>query len=185
MRNLSLSLIFGLIGAAVFGNGLYTGGKALLAQSLMERAWTKTAASGDVHLPWSWMDAYPAARLTLNGEESHIVLNTDSGQALAFGPAIVSGTGGTDTLAIAAHKNTQFKTLKDLKRGDTVKLEQPQTESMSYRITHMEILDSRETGITIEGTAITPSRLALITCYPFDAVSFNGPMRYVVYAERV
>jgi len=56
---------------------------------------------------------------------------------------------------------------------------------MSYRITHMEILDSRETGITIEGTAIMPSRLALITCYPFDAVSFNGPMRYVVYAEKV
>ena len=183
MRKLSITLC--LIGAAIFGKGLYTGGKALLAQSLMERAWAKTAASGNVHLPWSWMDAYPAARLTLNGEDSHIVLNTDSGQALAFGPAIVSGTEGTETLAIAAHKNTQFKTLKDLKPGDTVKLERPQTGSLTYKITHMDILDSRKTGIPIDGTSQTPSQLALITCYPFDAVSFNGPMRYVVYAERV
>jgi len=137
-----LSLLICLVGASIFGDGLYTGGKAIVAQSLMERAWTKTAASGEVHLPWSWMDAYPAVRLSLGDEKSHIVLNTDSGQALAFGPAIVSGTQGTDTLAIAAHKNTQFKTT-------------------------------------------TPSRLALITCYPFDAVSFNGPMRYVVYAEKV
>jgi len=156
-----LSLLICLVGASIFGDGLYTGGKAIVAQSLMERAWAKTAASGEVHLPWSWMDAYPA------------------------GPAIVSGTQGTDTLAIAAHKNTQFKTLKDLKQGDIVHLEPPQGEPITYRVTHMDILDSRIDGITIAEAATTPSRLALITCYPFDAVSFNGPMRYVVYAEKV
>jgi len=37
MRKVSISLIFGMLGAAVFGNGLYIGSKALLAQSLMER----------------------------------------------------------------------------------------------------------------------------------------------------
>lgn len=179
------SLLICLVGVSIFGNGLYTGGKAIVAQSLMERAWAKTAASGEVHLPWSWMDAYPAVRLTLGNGKSHIVLNSDSGQALAFGPAIVSGTQGTDTLAIAAHKNTQFKTLKDLKQGDIVHLEHPQGEPITYRVTHMEILDSRIDGVTIAEAATTPSRLALITCYPFDAVSFNGPMRYVVYAEKL
>ena len=56
---------------------------------------------------------------------------------------------------------------------------------LTYKVTHTQILDSRKDGLPIEVKAKTPSRLALVTCYPFDAVSFNGPMRYVVYAERV
>jgi len=183
---LALSLALGVLGLGLFGNGLYIGSKAVIAQSLMERAWTKTAASGDVHLPWSWMDAYPVARLTLKGDKrSHIVLNTDSGQALAFGPAIVSGTENTDLLAIAAHKNTQFQNLKSLVAGETIMLERPKGGVLTYQVTHTQILDSRIDGLTIESDADTPSRLALVTCYPFDAVSFNGPMRYVVYAERI
>lgn len=183
--NISLSLTLAVLGLGLFGNGLYISGKAIIAQKMMDRAWTKTAVSGDIHLPWSWMDAYPVAKLTLGGNKrSHIVLNTDSGQALAFGPAVVSGTEHSDMLAIAAHKNTQFQNLKHLVAGETITLERAKGEVLTYHITHSEILDSREDGVSIEHNAKTPSRLALITCYPFDAVSFNGPMRYVVYAER-
>jgi len=183
---LNLSLVLVVLGLALFGNGLYIGSKALLAQNLMERAWTKTAYNGDMHLPWSWMDAHPVARLTLDGEKrSHIVLNTDSGQALAFGPAVISGTENTDMLAIAAHKNTQFQNLKHLVAGETITLERAKGEVLTYHVTHSKILDSRLEGLTIEPHAKTPSRLALVTCYPFDAVSFNGPMRYVVYADLV
>lgn len=183
---LGLSLAFGLLGLGLFGHGLYIGGKAVLAQNLMERAWAKTAASGDVHMPWSWMDAYPVAQLTIEGDKrSHIVLNTDSGQALAFGPAVVSGTENADLLAIAAHKNTQFQSLKNVIAGETIILERPEGEVLTYQVTHTKILDSRIEGLPIEADADTPSRLALVTCYPFDAVSFNGPMRYVVYAKRL
>ena len=183
---LGLSLTLATLGLALFGNGLYTAGKAIMAQSLMEQAWTKTAQSGDVHLPWSWMDAHPVARLSFEGHErSHIVLNTDSGQALAFGPAVINGTEGTDMLAIAAHKNTQFQDLKSLTIGESIKLERPKGEALIYRVTHTKILDSRVEGVAIEAEADTPSRLALVTCYPFDAVSFNGPFRYVVYAQKV
>ena len=181
-----LSLAFAGLGLGLFGNGLYMGGKAIVAQSLMEHAWTKTAASGEVHMPWSWMDAYPVARLTLEGDKrSHIVLNTDSGQALAFGPAIISGTENTDRLAIAAHKNTQFQNLKTLAAGETITLERPNNETLTYHVTHSEILDSRTDALMIEGAADIPSSLALVTCYPFDSLSFNGPLRYVVYAKRL
>lgn len=181
-----LGLLSALIGAAFFGNGLYLGGKAVLAQSLLERSWSKTAASGEVHLPWSWMDAHPVARISFeSGGKSHIVLNTDSGQALAFGPAVIKGTENTDMLAIAAHKNTQFQNLKDVNIGDLITLERPEGETLKYRVTHSEILDSRSQGLAVESAAETPSKLALVTCYPFDAISFNGPMRYVVYAQRV
>jgi len=181
-----LSLIIGAAGLGLFGNGLYMNGKAVLAQSLMERAWTKTAANGDVHLPWSWMDAHPVARLTIEGDKrSHIVLNTDSGQALAFGPAVVTGTENTDSLAIAAHKNTQFQSLEFLEGGEIITLERPKGETLKYQVTHTQIMDSRTQGLPIDTAAKIPSHLALVTCYPFDAVSFNGPMRYVVYAERI
>lgn len=181
-----LSLTFAFLGLGLFGNGLYTAGKAMIAQYLMEKAWTKTAQSGEVHLPWSWMDAHPIARLSFEGHErTHIVLNTDSGQALAFGPAVISGTEGTDMLAIAAHKNTQFQELGSLAIGDSIKLERSKGEALIYRVTHTKILDSRTQGVAIEAKADTPSRLALVTCYPFDAVSFNGPLRYVVYAQKV
>jgi len=183
---LSLGFIVGLCGMSLLANGLYMSGKAKLAQSLLERAWTKTAMTGDIYLPWSWMDAHPVARLKIQGDERpHIVLNTDSGQALAFGPAVIKGTENTDFLAIAAHKNTQFQNLKTVKVGEIITLEQPKGEILTYQVTHTQILDSRTDGLPIEVKAKTPSRLALVTCYPFDAVSFNGPMRYVVYAERI
>lgn len=171
-----------LLGLAFFGQGAYIGGKAVVAQILMERAWVKTAKSGEVHLPWAWIDAHPAARLSFDGK-SHIVLNSDSGQALAFGPAIISGTQDRAMMGIAAHKNTQFKGLKDLQAGDIVTLELPKEQPLTYRVTHNEILDSRTEGIPLEDISDNPDRLALVTCYPFDSVSFNGPMRYVVYAE--
>jgi len=162
------------------------GGKAKLAQSLLDRAWSKTASTGEVHTPWAWMDAHPAARLTLEGDDrSHIVMNTDSGQALAFGPAIINGTDNTDLLAIAAHKNTQFQNLKNLETGARITLERPQDTPLVFEVTHSQVLDSRVEGIPIEAASETPSRLVLITCYPFNSVSFNGPMRYLVYAERV
>ena len=182
-RRAGLGFVLGLVGLGLFGNGLYISGKAIVAQSLMERAWTKSADSGEIHLPWSWIDAYPTAKLTFNEDETHIVLNTDSGQALAFGPAIISGTENTAMLAIAAHKNTQFQSLKNLTAGETITLERPQEPALTYRVTHFKILDSRKEALPIAHVADNPSRLALVTCYPFDALSFNGPLRYVVYAE--
>ena len=53
LKRLSFGLILGLCGMGLLGNGLYMGGKAKLAQNLPDRAWTKTAMTGDVHLPWS------------------------------------------------------------------------------------------------------------------------------------
>jgi len=183
LPKLGVGFVAALLGLGLFGQGAYMGGKAIVAQILMEHAWTKTTENGEVHLPWAWIDAHPAARLSFDGE-SYIVLNSDSGQALAFGPAIIAGTEDRAMMGIAAHKNTQFQGLKNLQAGDAVTLELPLEPRLTYRVTHSEILDSRIDGIAIEELSENPNRLALVTCYPFDAVSFNGPMRYVVYAER-
>lgn len=189
------------------GRGAYMGLKAELAQYLLDRSWEKTAQTGRPYLPWPGLDAHPIARLHVPAHNAKaVILNRDSGQALAFAPGLIGGT----TLAredgfsaIAAHKNTHFRFLKDASIGDDIYIDLPrsqprsqvnsQTDSQSdsrgniaagrrhFRITHMEIIDSRKQGLAPgpEGT------LALVTCYPFNALTFNGPLRFVVYAARV
>jgi len=171
------------LGLGVLAQGLYMPSKALLAQHLIAQAWADTQKSGDIKAPWPWMDAHPIAELALPDEKPHIVLNTDSGQALAFGPALVSQETfiPEEMVAIAAHKNTQFGRLKELKANQDILLTLKTGERQTYRVTGTQIIDTRKEVLRDQG----PSTLALITCYPFDAVSFNGPLRYVVFAERV
>ena len=178
-----LSAIVFTLGFGFLVQGLYIPAKAVLAQHLIQRAWVKTIKTGDLTLPWAWMDAHPVARLTLPNQKSYIVLNEDSGQALAFGPALVSGTSieGNSMTAIAAHKNTQFTSLKTIKIGDVISLQTIRNETVSYQVSHQAVIDTRRETLLDQGE----NTLALITCYPFNAVSFNGPLRYVVYAEKL
>ncbi len=180
-RLIRLGLIFG--GLALLAQGLYMPAKAELAKHLISQAWAESLEADEPVLPWAHMDAYPVAQLTFSEDESHIVLNTDSGQALAFGPALVKGTSLTDgkMIAIAAHKNTQFSFLKDLKAGQTVSLQTSKGTTHHYRISGNTIIDTRREELIRQDT----ESLALITCYPFDAVSFNGPMRYIVFADKI
>lgn len=176
------ALIFTL-GFGLFAQGLYIPAKALLAQQLIQRAWVKTVNTSQPTLPWAWMDAHPIARLTLPNQKSYIVLNEDSGQALAFGPALVRGTSldGTSMTAIAAHKNTQFMSLKTIKTGDIISLQTADNQTFSYQVNHQAIIDTQSEALLDQGK----NSLVLITCYPFNNISFNGPLRYVVYAEKL
>jgi len=51
----------------------------------------------------------------------------------------------------------------------------------SYRVTEMNVIDVRQQTLEIfpEGE----DALVLVTCYPFDAVNPNGPLRLVVHAR--
>ena len=181
-----LSLIIALIGLCLFGQGAYIGVKATAAQVLMERAWAEIeSGEAAVATPWPWLDANVVGKLSVpHLNQSAIVLDTDSGQALAFGPTLIAGAARPNqrgTIGIAAHKNTHFTFLKDLKNGDTLSFEHAHGVQ-NYIVRHAEIIDSRHAGLSINDETDT---LALVTCYPFDSLSFNGPLRYIVYAEAV
>ncbi len=174
-----------IIGAAIFGQGLFLTAKAEFAQVLLARAWTRAIDGEVAATPWPWADTWPVARLSVPSLGEHaIVLAEAGGEALAFGPALltVSATpGAPGTAIIAAHRDTHFEFLKDLTVGDSVMLETPDGEQIEYRVTAMEIVDAARSGIEPEGG---PSRLALVTCWPFGAL-VPGPQRYVVWAEPV
>ena len=81
------SLVLALIGIILFGDGAYIHAKAWLAQVLLERAFDRSVATGEVVRPWSWADTWPVARIEVRRiGASAIVLEGTSGQALAFGP---------------------------------------------------------------------------------------------------
>jgi sortase A len=139
----------------------------------------------------------PAARLAIPRlGVDRIVLDTGSGQAMAFGPTLLPGAarlGEPGTAVIAAHRDTHFAVLKDVRRGDTIALQGIDGTRHRYRVTGAEIVrwdrfalpdDDGGDGGEDAGDDGGASRLALATCYPFDAVE-HGPLRYVVHAVEI
>ena len=162
-------------------------GKAELAQFLIGAAWEKQLQQGVAIKPWPWADTRPVARLQLAGQEALFVLEGDSGQALAFGPGLlpVSAQPGdiaaNRTTVIAAHRDTHFEDLQELATGVLIRLQDKHGDWHHYRVVEIRVVDSEREQLPI----FAEPGLMLVTCYPFDALSAGGPLRYVVYAEYV
>lgn len=175
-----------LLGAALLSHAAYIPLKAAIAQVLLEQAWARGVKTGKPHNPWASMDARPIAKLSApHLGKSDIVMDSATGQALAFGPSHVTQSaspGRSGLSVIAAHKNTHFSYVKNLRLGDPLLLEDVTGALHTYKVTSMDVVDADQSNIFPSQSG--PSRLALVTCYPFDALSYGGPLRYVVYAEK-
>jgi sortase A len=185
-RNLRrwLALLLLLLGLQQLAGAALIKAKAWLAPVLIETAWAQTLARGGEPVkPWSWADTWPVARLRAPAQEVELlVLAGDSGNALAFGPghATASATLGSAGLAvIGGHRDTHFAFLRDLPVGALLRLELPDGRWRSYAVESSRVVDaSRE----LLPTGLAEEVLLLVTCYPFDALQANGPLRYVVRA---
>lgn len=187
VRRLAMAL---LVGLCVFGGfrivqGVWIPVKAVVAQVLLESAFDRSLATHHAYKPWPWADMAPVARLSVPRlDVDSIVLNTDSGQAMAFGPTHLPASAALNTsgtAVIAAHRDTHFRFLKNLHTGDVVTVETIDGETRRYRVTGTRIV--RWDQFAIPETAAV-QRLALATCYPFNA-THHGPLRYVVYALAI
>ncbi|MDX1381348.1 MAG: class GN sortase [Xanthomonadales bacterium] len=154
--------------------------KAELAQVLLWRAWAQTRADGQPHRPWPWADTWPVA--VLRADRFGIrqaILDGASGRNLAFGPVALPGNGdGSRDWVLSAHRDTHFAWLRDVRQGERLVIE-TRAGRRAYRVTGMDIVDSRESVLVRDATA---DRLTLVTCWPFDALDPGGPLRYVVTA---
>lgn len=171
------------IGAWQLGQGLWIPVKAEIAQLLLARAWARTQAGEAQVKPWPWADTWPIAKLTAGRWKRDLyVLADGTGRSLAFGPGHVVGTampGEPGLSIIGGHRDTHFSALRDARRGDTIELETIDGRTHRFRIEDTAIVDANDARMVLEGE--TP-RLALVTCYPFDAIVPGGPLRYVVSA---
>jgi sortase A len=168
-----------------FGNSIWIFAKAQLAQVLLERAFTQSILKGEPVKAWRWADTYPVARIKIGRINAEaIVLNGSSGEAMAFGPALVNETsrpGTRGTSVMAAHRDTHFSFLKNVQIGDLIEVQRDDGLSFTYRAKQMRIVNWNKSGIDAHAAGFN---LVLATCYPFDAIT-HGPKRFMVEAELV
>jgi sortase A len=122
-----------------------------LAQILLDRAFAESVASGKPVKPWSWAE----------------------GQCLA------AAAGERGTTVFAAHRDTHFRFLGDLKVGDEIKVTRDDGITFTYETTGAEIVRWDQSKIDAGAPGYN---LALATCWPLDS-QLGGPLRYVVHAR--
>jgi sortase A len=99
--------------------------------------------------------------------------------------------GQIGNFAVAAHRDTLFRGLKDIKKGDLVTFESP-TGTFTYQVLATEIVKPSDVSVLradggglIPSTSSSPAHLlTMITCYPFYYVG-SAPKRFIVQAKLV
>ncbi|MFN7997359.1 MAG: class D sortase [Bryobacteraceae bacterium] len=124
----------------------------------------------------------PVCRLAiprLNAE--WFVVEGTGAKDLRLGPGHMTGTalpGTSGNCIIAGHRDTQFRVLKDLRKGDEIVL-QTSRGDFRYRVNGMNVVASSNNRPLAPGDKPI---LSLITCYPFYYVG-PAPKRFVAVAQ--
>lgn len=109
------------------------------------------------------------------------VVEGDAASQLRRGPGHIAGTvmpGQNGNCVIAGHRDTHFRVLKDIRKGDEIVL-QTSAGEYTYRVEGTQVVSPSDTD------SLKPTRdaeLHLITCYPFYYLG-SAPKRFVVQAE--
>lgn len=155
--------------------------KAELAQHLIERAWVQTQNEQRRIPPWPWADTWPIAKLRVPQHDIEMfVLSGASGRTLAFGPGHVSSSplpGSIGTAIFNGHRDTHFAFLEHMQAGDTILIDDIYGQTTPFTIQDMQVVDARQSIIVQDESH---AQLAFVTCYPFDAITPGGPLRYIV-----
>jgi sortase A len=112
--------------------------------------------------------------------ELYVVEGDDAGE-LRHGPGHMAGTpmpGQDGNCIIAGHRDTHFRVLKDIRKGDAIIL-QTGAGQYTYRVSGTQVVLPTNTA------SLKPTRdaeLHLITCYPFYYLG-SAPERFVVQAK--
>ncbi len=111
------------------------------------------------------------------------VLEGTEDKDLKRGPGHLQGTvmpGSEGNCVIAGHRDTHFRVLKNISRGDEIVVQSRQG-TYKYRVTGTSVVAPENTD-SLQPTA--KGVLNLITCFPFDYVG-SAPRRFVVHADLI
>jgi sortase A len=154
---------------------------ALAGGLLAVAGWT-----GQQRTKASWDDEFSQSggltRLSFPAHNADFIVRDGASVAnLLLGPVRLewsSYPGDKGNSIIAAHRDTHFRVLKDLKKGEVITLERD-GHSYRYRIVTLKIV--RPTDNTYYRPTST-GMLTLVTCYPFYYLG-PAPKRFIVRAE--
>lgn len=83
--------------------------------------------------------------------------------------------------ALAAHRDTLFRKLKDIRKSDRITV-QTVDGTYEYAVESLKIVDPSDVGVL--KSAQGDKLLTLITCYPFNYIG-SAPHRFIVRARAV
>jgi LPXTG-site transpeptidase (sortase) family protein len=110
------------------------------------------------------------------------VLQGTSSHILRLGAGHLEATplpGEVGNSAIAGHRDTFFRNLKDIRPNDEIQV-QTATALFHYEVDWAKVVDPGDLSVLAPSAE---SALTLITCYPFYLVG-PAPRRFVVHAHR-
>jgi sortase A len=114
---------------------------------------------------------------------SAMVAEGASSQVLRLAVGHVPGTAlpwQSGNVALAAHRDTFFRRLGELKPGDLIQVTTP-GDTYKYRVTFTDVVTPDQTWVLESSSGDT---LTLITCFPFHFIG-SAPKRFVVRAHRL
>jgi LPXTG-site transpeptidase (sortase) family protein len=106
---------------------------------------------------------------------SVMVMEGYKDKTLRLGAGHIPGT----PLAIAGHRDSFFRSLKDIKMYDTIRLTTPE-ETTEYRVVSTKIVGPKDVSVL---DIQSDDTLILITCYPFRYIG-PAPKRFIVEAAK-
>ncbi len=113
---------------------------------------------------------------------SAVVLEGVDTKALRRGVGHIPETArpGVGNVGLAAHRDSFFRGLKDIRKNDIIRL-QTLEGTFQYRVEWTEIVKPEDTKVLADNGT---SELTLVTCYPFYYVG-SAPKRFIVRAQQV
>jgi sortase A len=106
---------------------------------------------------------------------SVMVMEGDADSILRLGAGHIPGT----PLAIAGHRDSFFRPLKDIKLNDTIRFTTPEG-TVEYHVVSTKIVVPTDLSVISNQSADT---LTLVTCYPFYYIG-PAPKRFIVEASK-
>ena len=114
---------------------------------------------------------------------SAVVLHGTDERTLRRGPGHLEHTafpGESGNVVIAGHRDSFFRPLRNIQRGDDIFLNTPEGQ-FHYRVTSLRVVNRHDVSVL---AATNQDTLTLITCYPFSVLG-SAPDRFVVRAAAV
>lgn len=183
-RNTLLSALLLISGAVLFLGGSRALLESHFGQAVAARQFRAAAAAPSRLAPRGPNRGDIMARLTIPRLTTDLfVLEGDDADDLRRGPGHLADSampGSRGNCVIAGHRDTHFRVLKDLRRGDAIEL-RTAAQRFVYRVDSISVVSPSNTH-SLEPT--TRPVLHLVTCYPFSYVG-AAPQRLVVEASLV
>lgn len=181
----SVSLVLLIVGVAALGYVAYVIVNAQLFQAVESRKLQRVAAQPEFRVEprivteGDVIGQIEVPRLGL----SAIVVQGDSDDILRRAVGHIPETalpGQTGNIALAGHRDTIFRPLRDVRVGDVITLK-TSAGNRTYQVNFTEVVPPTDVEIL---QSRGENELTLITCFPFHYIG-HAPNRFVVRAREV